>query len=414
VLLTALSSSLVVTSFSSSSSSSIRTGSTTTTTSRWLSRRRRGGATTIRHFTLEEAPGRFMRDEVPDDGMQKYVAWCEITGAGKRERQERRRELQREHVVWQRDCMLPSQKEQLMSELKLPADDADRPDGERGHARILWEKGLISPGGLYVDGMAVCIAAASYEDFEALLHSDPYFAHGVFDSVETFEWMQVNEKELRYDPMQSPHLLLCKDKEGAFETRKATRSAHLDFLRASERVCAAGPLTAINGPHPIGSLVATWGDDSNAVLAWAAEDPYAKAGLFAEVKAPSYIARDVTGLYVLQNPSVPVDLFGLDQAEEAAAAGAEDEDDEDDDEDENAKGGASDGFTGAFLEELEEDEPAPAAGDDDDDDDAAVVGDDLDMDDQDTLLDGVDDGDTSLLEDDADDIDSLVLGDNER
>ena len=90
-------------------------------------------------------------------------------------------------------------------------------------------------------------------------------------------------------------------------------------------MCAAGPLTAINGPHPIGSLVATWGDDSNAVLAWAAEDPYAKAGLFAEVKAPSYIARDVTGLYVLQNPSVPVDLFGLDQAEEAAAAGAEDE-----------------------------------------------------------------------------------------
>ena len=85
MLLTALSSSLVVTSFSSSSSSSIRTGSTTTTTSRWLSRRRRGGATTIRHFTLEEAPGRFMRDEVPDDGMQKYVAWCEITGAGKRE-----------------------------------------------------------------------------------------------------------------------------------------------------------------------------------------------------------------------------------------------------------------------------------------------------------------------------------------
>ena len=117
-----------------------------------------------------------MRDEVPDDGMQKYVAWCEITGAGKRERQERRRELQREHVVWQRDCMLPSQKEQLMSELKLPADDADRPDGERGHARILWEKGLISPGGLDVDGMAVCIAAASYEDFEALLHCKPKMA----------------------------------------------------------------------------------------------------------------------------------------------------------------------------------------------------------------------------------------------
>ena len=250
----------------------------------------RGRTSTIRHFTLEEAPGRFMRDEVPDDGLQKYVAWCEITGDDKQVRQALRQQLQREHVVWQRECMLPSQKEQLLSETKLAVDDDERPDSERSTARILWEKKLISPGSIYPDGMAVCVAAASHAEFEALINADPFIAQGVFDSVETFEWTRADEPELRYDPMPSPYLLLCKDKPGALETRKATRAKHLDYLRASERVGAAGPITAIGGPHPIGSLVALWGEDDASVEAWAAADPYAQAGVFEEVKQRAYLA----------------------------------------------------------------------------------------------------------------------------
>ena len=63
--------------------------------------------------------GRTLTDEVPYDDLQKYVAWCEITGG---DRGGLADEACTEHVVWQRDCMLPSQKN-TMSVNKLAVED---------------------------------------------------------------------------------------------------------------------------------------------------------------------------------------------------------------------------------------------------------------------------------------------------
>ena len=362
----------------------------------------------VRHFTIVEDLGRTLTDEVPYDDLQKYVAWCEITGGDREERLALRRGLQREHVVWQRDCMLPSQKKQLMSVNKLAVEDEDRPDSEKRLPRILWEKSLTSSGSSFVDGMVVCVAAASNEEFEALLRSDPYLVRGVFDLIETFEWIQVNDRALRYDPMVVPHLILCKDKVNALEMRKATRSAHLNFLKASERVSLAGPLTAIGGSQPIGSLVATWGDDEDAVSKWAAEDPYVKADIFESVKIRPYTPKDVTGLYVLQNPStsVDVDLFGLKKEDaggdeesnsEVEGLKREEEGNEEEESGENKVDNSS--FTGGFLDDLDSDDVVEQA--------------DENSEDKENLSDTLEEKPFLLDDNESADIGSLVLDDDD-
>jgi uncharacterized protein YciI len=75
--------------------------------------------------------------------------------------------------------------------------------------------------------------------------------------------------------------IICRDKPNALDLRMATRPAHLEWIRkAPFPVAAAGPLLAEDGQTMIGSLVIVECGDPAAVRAWAAEDPYAKAGLF--------------------------------------------------------------------------------------------------------------------------------------
>ena len=78
-------------------------------------------------------------------------------------------------------------------------------------------------------------------------------------------------------------LLICRDKPGAIEVRKANRDAHLAYARASGVVALAGPLLDDDGGM-IGSMLALDVETRAAAEAFAAGDPYAEAGLFAAVE----------------------------------------------------------------------------------------------------------------------------------
>lgn len=77
--------------------------------------------------------------------------------------------------------------------------------------------------------------------------------------------------------------LICTDKPGHIETRKANREAHLAYLKDTGCVAQAGPFLSGAG-EMTGSLVVLDLADRAAAESWAAGDPYAKAGLFADVR----------------------------------------------------------------------------------------------------------------------------------
>ena len=76
--------------------------------------------------------------------------------------------------------------------------------------------------------------------------------------------------------------LIARDKDGALQTRKDNRDAHLAYIDATGVVAQAGPL--LMGGEMAGSLVILDVADMAAAEAWAESDPYAKAGLFESVE----------------------------------------------------------------------------------------------------------------------------------
>ena len=77
--------------------------------------------------------------------------------------------------------------------------------------------------------------------------------------------------------------LICTDKHGALQTRLDTRAAHLDYLAATGVVEMAGPFLDAEGRMTGSLLVLEVGSLAEAE-AWAANDPYARAGLFERVE----------------------------------------------------------------------------------------------------------------------------------
>ena len=75
--------------------------------------------------------------------------------------------------------------------------------------------------------------------------------------------------------------LICIDKPGHLQTRLDNRAAHLAHIKASGVVEMAGPF--LNDGQMTGSLVVLNVDTLEQAQAWAAADPYAKAGLFESV-----------------------------------------------------------------------------------------------------------------------------------
>lgn len=74
--------------------------------------------------------------------------------------------------------------------------------------------------------------------------------------------------------------LMTQDKPDALPLRMDTRTAHLDYVAQTGVVEMAGPLLDDAG-QMCGSLIILDVADAQAAADWAANDPYAKAGLFA-------------------------------------------------------------------------------------------------------------------------------------
>ena len=77
--------------------------------------------------------------------------------------------------------------------------------------------------------------------------------------------------------------LICTDKPGALEVRKANRADHLAYIEATGVVEMAGPLLDDAGDMA-GSLLILDVETLEAARDWAAGDPYARAGLFSDVR----------------------------------------------------------------------------------------------------------------------------------
>ncbi|MCI4664914.1 MAG: YciI family protein [Neomegalonema sp.] len=77
--------------------------------------------------------------------------------------------------------------------------------------------------------------------------------------------------------------VICQDKAGAEDVRKANRDAHVAYLKESP-VVFAGPFITDDGSVMTGSLIVLEFDNRSDAEAWAAADPYAKADLFASVE----------------------------------------------------------------------------------------------------------------------------------
>lgn len=76
--------------------------------------------------------------------------------------------------------------------------------------------------------------------------------------------------------------VICRDKAGKLETRKANREAHLAYLKETGVVVQAGPFLDGAG-EMCGSLLVLDVPSVDAAEKWALNDPYALAGLFEDV-----------------------------------------------------------------------------------------------------------------------------------
>ena len=80
------------------------------------------------------------------------------------------------------------------------------------------------------------------------------------------------------------YYFLCQDKPDHGAVRAANRAAHLAYLDGfHDQVKLAGPRLDESGQNPIGSLLVVDLPDAVAAAAFCQNDPYNKAGLFADV-----------------------------------------------------------------------------------------------------------------------------------
>jgi uncharacterized protein YciI len=82
--------------------------------------------------------------------------------------------------------------------------------------------------------------------------------------------------------MKMRYALICLDKPNALQTRVENRPAHLEHLQTTGVVEQAGPFIDAAG-QMCGSLIILNVGSKAEAEAWAAADPYARAGLFQSV-----------------------------------------------------------------------------------------------------------------------------------
>lgn len=79
-----------------------------------------------------------------------------------------------------------------------------------------------------------------------------------------------------------PYVLICRDAPGKLAVRKANREAHLAYATESGVVSLGGPFLDEAG-EMCGSMIVLAVEDRAAAENFAANDPYALAGLFERV-----------------------------------------------------------------------------------------------------------------------------------
>jgi len=91
-------------------------------------------------------------------------------------------------------------------------------------------------------------------------------------------------------------LLICRDRADSFDLRAETRAKHLDYVgSASVEVLLAGPILD-DQDRPIGSTFIIRAENRIQVESFAANDPYALAGLFDSTEMVPY--KLVTGTFL--------------------------------------------------------------------------------------------------------------------
>lgn len=79
------------------------------------------------------------------------------------------------------------------------------------------------------------------------------------------------------------------DKPGSAALRAEHRPRHKEYLAAvADRIAFAGPLLAEDGDTMIGSLLVIDFPDRAAAQAWAAAEPFVRAGLYASVEIRAF------------------------------------------------------------------------------------------------------------------------------
>lgn len=79
-------------------------------------------------------------------------------------------------------------------------------------------------------------------------------------------------------------VISCTDHPDQTQVRLDTHKAHRAYLADfSEKIFAAGPYTADDGERMIGSLLIVDFPDRAAAESFSADDPFTKAGIFADV-----------------------------------------------------------------------------------------------------------------------------------
>lgn len=92
------------------------------------------------------------------------------------------------------------------------------------------------------------------------------------------------------------YVIICEDKPDSLALRMETRPAHLaalQLLQNEGRILTAGPLPAIDSENPgdngfTGSVIIAEFDSLTDAQTWAQSDPYAVAGVFANVVVKPY------------------------------------------------------------------------------------------------------------------------------
>ena len=80
-------------------------------------------------------------------------------------------------------------------------------------------------------------------------------------------------------------LINARDKSDSLALRMATREAHLAWAaEVRDRIAVAGPVFADDGQTMAGSTFIIAFDSLEEARLWAAQDPYARAGLFESVE----------------------------------------------------------------------------------------------------------------------------------